>query len=156
VSHVSPLSLHDALPISTAWTVINDVTQVNQGSNTISFSGTDYIDGEFTAGVPAAFGVVRIFYSKRSGDWSDTSPGTTPWSNVSHTGPDATSAPTVGDHVYIGDGSTHNHTITITANNQAAGGLEINSGSTLDLGVTTGHNFGTLHNTQVGGSGRLR
>ncbi|MDV3310007.1 MAG: T9SS type A sorting domain-containing protein [Cyclobacteriaceae bacterium] len=140
----------------TSWTVINNTNAVDQGTNTISFTNVGYIDGEFTAGVPAAFGIVRIFYSKRSGDWSDTSPGTTPWSNVSHTGPDATSAPTVGDHVYIGDGSTHNHTITITANNQAAGGLEINSGSTLDLGVTTGHNFGTLHNTQVGGSGRLR
>lgn len=158
--HVSPAgadaSYVPARYHPTAWTVINDVTQVNQGSNTISFSGTDYIDGEFTAGVPAAFGVVRIFYSKRSGNWSDTSPGTTPWSNVSHTGPDATSAPTAGDHVYIGDGITHNHFITISTNNQSAGGLEINQGSALDLGTTTGHNFGALHNRQVGGSGLLR
>jgi hypothetical protein len=106
--------------------------------------------------VPAAFGVVRIFYSKRSGNWSDTNPGTTPWSNVSHTGPDAASAPTAGDYVYIGDGTTYNHTITITANNQAAGSLEIAAGSTLDLGVTTGHNFGALNNALVSGSGLLR
>jgi hypothetical protein len=140
----------------TSWTVINDAGEVNQGTNTIYFTNVGYIDGEFTCGVPAAFGVVRIFYSKRNGDWSDTNPGTTPWSNVSHTGPDATSAPTAGDHVYIGDGVTYFHTITVTSNNQSAGGLEIASGSTLDLGVTTGHNFGALHDRPVGGSGLLR
>jgi hypothetical protein len=140
----------------TSWTVINDTGQVNQGTNTIYFTNVGYIDGEFTCGVPAAFGVVRVFYSKRNGNWSDTNPGTTPWSNVSHTGPDATSAPTVGDQVYIGDGVTHFHTITVTANGQSAGGLELASGSTLDLGVTTGHNFGALNDRPVGGSGLLR
>jgi fibronectin-binding autotransporter adhesin len=140
----------------TSWTVIDDTGEVNQGTNTIYFTNVGYIDGEFTCGVPAAFGVVRVFYSKRNGDWSDTNPGTTPWSNVSHTGPDATSAPTVGDHVYIGDGVTYFHTVTITSNSQSSGGLEIAAGSALDLGVTTGHNFGALHDRPVGGSGLLR
>ncbi len=140
----------------TAWTVISDLTQVNETSNIISFSNVGYIDGEFTAGVPAAFGLVRVFYSKRSGNWTNVSPGTTPWSLESHTGADAASFPVVGDNVYIGDGTSNNHTITITDNNQASGGLEINVGSVLDVGVSTGHNFGTFENSQITGSGVLR
>lgn len=140
----------------TSWTVISDLTKVNEATNIISFSGVGYLDGEFTAGVPAAFGAVKVFYSKRNGNWTDITPGTTPWSNISHSGPDAPTSPVVGDHVYIGDGSSFNHTITVTANNQASGGLAINAGSTLDIGVSTGHNFGTFDNTQITGSGTLR
>lgn len=141
---------------ATTWTVVNDVTQVNETTNVISLSGVGYIDGDYTAGRPAAFGIVRIFYSKRNGNWTDTSPGTTPWSNVSHSGPDANVAPGAGDQVFIGDGGTFNHTIVITSNTQASGGLEINSGSTLDIGTTTGHNFGRLENVPISGSGTLR
>jgi hypothetical protein len=140
----------------TTWTVISDLTKVNETTNVISFTGVGFIDGEFTAGVPAAFGTVKVFYSKRNGNWNDVTAGSTPWSNVSHSGPDATTAPVVGDHVFIGNGSTFNHTITITSNGQASGGLEINAGSTLDVGVYTGHNFGTFENSQITGSGVLR
>ncbi|MGC4022574.1 MAG: hypothetical protein QM734_11815, partial [Cyclobacteriaceae bacterium] len=140
----------------TTWTVINDLTQVNETTNVISFTNVGYIDGDYTAGVPSAFGVVNIFYSKRNGNWSDTGAGTTPWSNVSHTGADATTTPGSGDQVIIGDGSTINHTITITANNMSSGGLDINLGSTLDIGTTTGHNFGQLANVQISGGGLLR
>ena len=140
----------------TSWTVISDLALVNETSNVISFTGVGYIDGEFTAGVPSSFGAVKIFYSKRSGSWSDVTPGTTPWSNVSHSGADATTAPVVGDHVYIGDGATFNHVITIISNGQACGGMEISVGSTLDVGVYTGHNFGTFENSQISGSGLLR
>lgn len=141
---------------ATTWTVINDVNQVNDASNVISFTNVGYIDGDYTAGRPAAFGIVRIFYSKRNGNWSDTGASTTPWSNVSHSGPDAVVSPGAGDQVFIGDGATFNHTVTITANAQASGGLEINSGSTLDVGVFTGHNFGRLENVPISGSGLLR
>lgn len=141
-------------PVS--WTLISDLSQVNETTNVISFTGVGYIDGDFTAGVPAAFGAVKIFYSKRSGNWTDASPGTTPWSNVSHTGADASTTPVVGDHVIIGDGALFNHTITVTANSQACGGLEINTASTLDVGTYTGHNFGSFENTQISGSGMLR
>ncbi|HYF68843.1 MAG TPA: T9SS type A sorting domain-containing protein [Ohtaekwangia sp.] len=140
----------------TTWTVINNTTQVNQVSNTISFNGVGYIDGDFTAGRPSSFGIVTIYYSMRSGNWSDANPGTTPWSNVSHSGPATTSTPGAGDQVFIGDGATFNHTITITSNGMASGGLEINSGSTLDVGTYTGHDFGRLENAQILGSGLLR
>ena len=142
--------------ITPSWTVINNATQVNETTNQILFSGVGYIDGEYTAGISSAFGIVRIFYSKRSGNWNDVSAGTTPWSNQSHTGTDATVFPTSGDQVYIGDGNTHNHVINITNNNQGSGGLEISAGSTLDVGVTTGHNFGAFDNQQIAGSGLLR
>lgn len=140
----------------TTWTVINNTTQVNETTNVISFTNVTYIDGDFTAGIPSAFGTVKVFYSKRNGNWSDTGPGTTPWSNVSHTGPDATTSPTAGDYVYIGDGTTYNHIITIIANGASSGGLEINAGSTLDVGTFTGHNFGALLDAPVAGSGTLR
>lgn len=141
---------------ATTWTVINDVNQVNETTNVISFNNVGYIDGDYTAGRPAAFGIVRIFYSKRNGNWNNTGAGTTPWSNVSHSGPDATVFPGAGDQVFIGDGSSFNHTITITSNTQSSGGLEINTGSTLDVGTTTGHNFGRLENVPISGSGLLR
>ena len=140
----------------TAWTVINNVNRVNETTNRILFTNVSYVDGDFTAGVPAAFGIVKVFYSKRNGNWFNTTAGATPWSNVSHSGADATSFPTAGDHVYIGDGSTFNHTITVTANNATSGGLEISSGSTLDVGTYINHNFGALDDSPVGGSGTLR
>ena len=140
----------------TTWTVISNVSQVNETSNVISFTNVGYIDGDYTAGRPIAFGTVKIFYSKRSGNWSNTGAGTTPWSNVSHSGPDATTVPGAGDQVFIGDGAMYNHTITISSNGQSSGGLEINAGSTLDVGIYTGHNFGRLENVQISGSGLLR
>ena len=138
------------------WTVINDPTRVDEATNTISFTGVDYIDGDYTAGIPASFGIVKIFYSKRNGNWNNVTAGVTPWSNVSHSGPDATVPPGPGDQVFIGDGAAFNHTVAITTNNQASGGLEINTGSTLDVGVSTGHNFGRLENIAISGSGLLR
>src|SRR5690606_184579 len=121
-----------------------------------SFNGVGYIDGDFTAGRPSSFGLVTIYYSMRSGNRSDINPATPPWSNVSHSGPATTATPGAGDQVFIGDGATFNHTVTITSNGMASGGLEINSGSTLDVGTYTGHDFGRLENTQILGSGLLR
>ncbi|HTF17629.1 MAG TPA: T9SS type A sorting domain-containing protein [Chryseolinea sp.] len=140
----------------TIWTVINDLTQVNETTNEITFANVTYVDGDFTAGRSAAFGTVKVFYSKRNGDWFNVTAGVTPWSNVSHSGADATTSPGPGDHVYVGDGVTYNHTIAVSADNANAGGLEISSGSTLDVGVFTGHNFGALEDAPIGGSGTLR
>lgn len=140
----------------TTWTTISDLTQVNETTNEITFAGVNYIDGDFTAGRPSAFGTVKVFYSKRNGDWFNVGAGTTPWSNVSHSGADATTAPGPGDHVYIGDGTTYNHTVTVGTDNASCGGLEISAGSTLDVGITTGHYFGALEDEPVGGNGTLR
>ncbi|MEJ1238662.1 T9SS type A sorting domain-containing protein [Chryseolinea sp. T2] len=140
----------------TSWTVINNLAEVNETTNEIRFANVSYIDGDYTAGQSSAFGTVKVFYSKRNGDWFNTTAGVTPWSNTSHTGPDANTSPGPGDHVYIGNGSTYNHTITISGNNARSGGLEIGSGSTLDVGTFTGHNFGALEDLPIGGSGTLR
>lgn len=141
---------------STAWNVINNTGQVNENSNQIFFSNVDYVDGDYTAGIFTAFGTVKVFYSKRDGNWNNILPGSTPWSNISHTGPDANTIPGPNDQVFIGDGAGNNHTITVTANGQKAGSLIISSGSVLDVTTTTGHNFGALPNAQVSGNGRLR
>lgn len=140
----------------TTWTIINDLTKVDEAADIISFTNVSYVDGDFTAGVPAAFGIVKVFYSKRNGDWFNTGAGTTPWSNVSHTGPDATTIPTAGDHVYIGDGGSNNHVVTTSTDNAVSGGMEISTGSTMDVGTKTGHNFGALEDSPVTGGGTLR
>ncbi|MEJ2054044.1 MAG: hypothetical protein P8X42_09005 [Calditrichaceae bacterium] len=54
--------------------------------------------------------------------------------------------PSPGDNVTILDGRT----VTVTANNHSTASLTINAGSTLDLGNTSGHNFGN-----VSGSGNI-
>ncbi|MBT1702302.1 T9SS type A sorting domain-containing protein [Chryseosolibacter indicus] len=141
---------------NTTWTEINDLAKVNEASKLILFTNVNYLDGDFTAGIPAAFDIVRIFYSIRDGNWNDVNPATTPWSTQSHTGTPATVYPSASDQVIIGDGATFNHYIAITNNNQLSGGLEINSGSTLDIGTSTGHNFGRLENIQISGSGLMR
>lgn len=141
---------------TTAWNVINNMSQVNEASNQIFFNNVGYVDGDYTAGVFAAFGTVKVFYSKRSGDWSNITSGVTPWSNTSHTGPDASTVPGPNDQVFIGDGVSNNHTVNVLVNNQNAGSLVISGGSVLDVNTTNGHNFGVLPNTQVLGNGRLR
>jgi hypothetical protein len=126
-------------------------------NNRIYFT-TSQIDGEYTAGLTGAFpSSVTVFYSKKSGNWVDTDPATNPWSNLSNSGTDnLTTSPGADNPVVIGNGSGLNHTITVNSNTQSAGSLVLNDGSVLDLGITTGHNFGALPNQQVGGSGTLR
>ena len=51
----------------------------------------------------------------------------------------------------IGDGGSNNHVVTISANTKIISGLQINTGSTLDVNTTTGHEFGS-----VTGTGKLR
>ncbi len=137
------------------WTTINSVAQVDEGSRTIHFAGVDYLEGDFTAGIPAAFGVVQSFYSTRNGVWGDTNPATSPWSNTDHGGPPAGTVPGPSDRIFIGDGAANNHVITITSNAQASGSLSLAFGSTLDIGTTTGHNFGMVQTTGTA-SGLLR
>lgn len=128
--------------------------QVDKINRNILFPSINIIDGEYTAGIPGAFGTVLVFYSHRSGNW-DT-PST--WSNVSNdpSSPDATSLPGINNPVVIGDGSSNNHVITITSNNKSVGGLQISSGSTLDIQATTGHDFGALPDLKITGTGTLR
>jgi hypothetical protein len=137
-----------------AWTVINDPSQVNDASNSILFSTVDYIEGDFTAGEIDAFQGVQVYYSRQSGDWDDVNT----WSTTVVGGPVAGTVPTTNNPVVIGDGAGQNHLVTVPAglNNLQVGGLQINSGSTLDLTTTTGHNFGSIPDSKITGNGLLR
>jgi hypothetical protein len=130
-----------------AWTS-GSTLQVDIINKKIYFPSVQILNGEYTAGIPSAFGAVKVYYSHKDGNW-DT-PGT--WSNVSNSSAtDALTAPGANDLVVIGDGGTNNHVVTISANTRISGGMELNAGSTLELGTTTGHNF-----TTITGTGKLR
>jgi hypothetical protein len=135
-----------------AYTTVNDVNMVNETNRTISFNAFSKLEGDYTAGIPAAFGTVVPFYSRTNGNWNIPST----WSNTSHSGAPATSVPGASNPVYIGDGLSFNHIVTVTANNTFAGSLIVDNGSTLTIGTTTGHNFGALPFSTAGGAGRIR
>ena len=130
-----------------SWTK-GDALQVDIIGKNIYFPAIQYLDGEYTAGETTAFGTVKVYYSRASGNWDTT----TTWSLVSNA--DGTSPGTLpgsGDLVVIGDGGSNNHIVTISANTKIISGLQINTGSTLDVNTTTGHIFGS-----VTGTGKLR
>ncbi|MFO7658808.1 MAG: hypothetical protein R6W78_17240, partial [Bacteroidales bacterium] len=136
-----------------SWVYINDIAQVVDATNEIRFNNVSYIDGDYTAGILAAFQPVTVFYSCANGDWDNLST----WSNTSNAGPaDATVFPGAGNPVVIGDGLANNHIVNVTANNKIIGGLQINAGSTLDITTTIGHNFGAIPDSKVTGTGLLR
>ena len=144
-----------------SWVFINDVSQVVDGSNDIRFNNVSYVNGDYTAGILAAFSPVTVFYSRTSGNWnsSDT------WSNTAVGGPACPAGTTPGinipgatNPVVIGDGGSNNHIVTIpsTYNNVIVGGLQISPGSTLDITTSTGHNLGSIPDSKVSGTGLLR
>jgi hypothetical protein len=143
-------AFYDQLAI--AFVQINDVTQVNEGTNNISFTGVSYTDGDYTAGIPAAFGTVIPYYSRADGNWNDP----TTWSNSGFGGAAAATIPSSNSPVLIGDGSLFNHTVTVTTNNTISGSLIVDAGSTLDCQTTTSNNFGAIPYATAGGSGRIR
>lgn len=138
--------------LAIAFSTINDVNQVVEASNDILFTGVSYLDGDYTAGIPAAFGIVVPFYSRTNGNWN--TPST--WSNVAFGGAAAASIPSSNSPVLIGDGSTYFHTVTVTTNGTIAGSLIVDAGSTLDCQTTTGNNFGAIPYATSGGSGTIR
>ncbi len=138
-----------------AYTPINDVTKVDEVTNNIYFTGVSYFNGDFTAGIPAAFGVVVPYYSRANGSWN--TPST--WSNnaiLKHAGAASLTIPSSNSPVFIGDGTTYFHTVTVPSNNTVSGSLIVDAGSILDLGSTTGNNFGALPYSTAGGAGRIR
>ncbi|RAW00425.1 T9SS type A sorting domain-containing protein [Pseudochryseolinea flava] len=125
---------------------------VNSAANTIPFTNVSYLAGEYTAGISTAFSAVIVFYSRASGNWESP----TTWSNVTFGGTASGSTPSSNNPVFIGDGTSFNHTVTVTTNTRNAGNLKLSSGSTLDLGTTTGHNFGAAVGEKIKGNGRMR
>lgn len=141
-----------------SWTVISDVSQIDKINYNVKFTGVSYLDGDYTAGEPGALGTVKVYYSRKSGDWTDVNT----WSSISNTGAVDGTLPGISPNTYnpviIGDGLSNNHTVTIPVgtNNRIVGALQINTGSVLDVTTTTGHNFGSLPNQKVTGAGTLR
>ncbi len=136
-----------------SWFPINDNSKVVDASNTIQFGSINHVDGDYTAGEPAAFQSIKVYYSRQNGNWNDPST----WSSTGVGGAIDGSVPGSGNPVVIGD-ETNNHVVTVPSglNNIVVGGLQINTGSTLDLQTTTGHNFGAIPDTRVSGTGRLK
>ncbi|MCX6256689.1 MAG: T9SS type A sorting domain-containing protein [Bacteroidia bacterium] len=132
-----------------AWSYINDVTLVDESAKEIRFNTASSISGDYTAGIPAAFAAITSYYSRTNGAW-DT-PAT--WSNTGFGGPAATTIPGASNIVYIGDGATYNHTVTVPNGTALCGNLTLSNGSVLDLGTSTGNNFGTVIS---GSNGTLR
>lgn len=124
----------------------------NTGTNWYNITG-DQLDGEYTCGHASAFDVVKIYYSRNQGagpwNWNSTNSWT---NNSDHVTGLASELPCATCPVIIGNGTSINHTITITTDNVTCGTLALNEGSTLDCGTRTGLNLGT--NTT--GRGRLR
>jgi hypothetical protein len=138
------------------------------GWSGISGSPTTKLDGEYTAGNLAAFGPVKIFYSRQTGDWTSS----TTWSNTAVGGAAITPAGTTtpGTHfpaanspVVIGDGTVANAHVVNTGTAliggtaaRSCGRLTLDTLATLDCNTITGHNFGTNSSGAIGGRGRLR
>ncbi|MEI6682762.1 MAG: T9SS type A sorting domain-containing protein [Bacteroidota bacterium] len=132
-----------------SWYQINDVSLVNEASHEITFPTTNNFYGDYTAGKPDAFGTVLAFYSRASGFWGSAAT----WSNAGYGGIAATQVPGTANPVFIGDGNTYNHVVTIASGSAFSGSLSLKQGSALDLGTTTGNNFG---NVLPGSTGKLR
>lgn len=148
-------------PFDVTW-VTGDVTEVDEATNEIIIDPNVFgqiIDGEFTAGdrdPNDPFQEVIAFYSIRNGNWEDTNPLTTPWSLIGHAGTPAITSPGPKNPVFVGDGISFFHSVTVTANGAKSGNLFIGASSTIDIGTTTGHNFSVLNGFGITGSGTLR
>ncbi|HPQ35082.1 MAG TPA: hypothetical protein PK563_11350 [Tenuifilaceae bacterium] len=122
--------------------------KVSIAINEILFDDITQPDGDFTAGEPDAFGVVVGLFSAQTGNWED--PNTWVTDTISNT--PAGRIPAGFDPVVIRNG----HTVTTSAGGALSGSLQILSEGVLNLGTTTGHNFGALQNGKVSGNGTLR
>jgi len=131
------------------WAYLNDVNLVNEAISTISFPVESTFSGDYTAGIPEAFDSVTAYYSRSNGEWS--TPAT--WSNQGYGGVAATTVPGPDNPVFIGDGGTFNHTVTVSSGSVFSGSLSIKQGSVLDIKTTVGHNFGMVI---PGSYGKLR
>ncbi len=155
-----------AVYIAPAWNAINDTSAVAdyKTPREIHFNNTNYIDGEYTCGTPAAFTGLTIYYSNSNNanvtsstgaDWSAAAT----WCTDSSTGtPAGALADNMSNAVFIiGDGSATTHRINISGTHQIqTGNISIYSDGILDIGLTNGHNFGGIPNSKVSGSGTLR
>ncbi|MBK9391784.1 MAG: HYR domain-containing protein [Bacteroidetes bacterium] len=126
---------------------INDWTSPGNSSN--------FIDADYTAGDPTAFGTPQTYYSRQSGLWSNTNT----WSLTGHTDGPAGSVPGANDIVIIGNGHTVNlyNDLAYSLNTAtvSCASLQIATGSTLDIGNNPGSVFSMVKN-HPSGNGTFR
>lgn len=141
-SSVDPENLIPAVFRST-W-ILGSTDKVDEINSLISFEGETTITGSYTTGDNSGspFGELTKYYSRATGSWFD--PNT--WSNTSHAGAPSSTIPDFGSEVIIAIG----HTVTVDANNASSSFIQINSSGTLDVGSTTGHNFGVMQGATFG------
>ncbi|HTR81766.1 MAG TPA: hypothetical protein VMM58_09065 [Bacteroidota bacterium] len=151
--------------IAPSWTSINDVSKVYDTSTPreIHFDGVTYIDGEFTAGTAAAFAGLMTYFSNSNNAGVTSSTGAdwnaaNTWCTGSNTGTPVAALPDNESSAsfVIGDGSSTTHKINITGVHQiTSGNITILSDGVLDIGATSGHNFGPIISSSSG-NGVLR
>ncbi|MBN1112224.1 MAG: hypothetical protein JXA53_04845 [Bacteroidales bacterium] len=137
------------------WAFSPNRLDIDRPNTTIYYKNISEIDGLYTAGEPDAFTEIFTYYSRKDGDW--ISPNT--WSTdpvLKWDGPAASTIPNGSAPVVIGNGSTKNHNVTISSDNQTAALLHINSGSVLDFGTTIGHTFWSVTSSSGVDKGHVR
>lgn len=134
---------------------------INTSTNNISdwtspTNSTNFLDADYTAGLPSGFGTPVVYYSRRTGLWTDR----LTWSLTSHTVDDPpVSVPGANDIVLIGGQDsvylpTNNRNPNTGVQNCAT--LKIESGSALDIGYNPGCTFAmVLSNSSGNGNFRL-
>ena len=105
-----------------------------EGVNPCTVSGTNLIAGNWTA--KEAPDIVT-YYSYQSGDWNTATTWTTDPSGTLSANP---AVPDTDDRVIILNGRT----VTVTTNGISILSTQINEGGTLDIGTSTGHDFGDV------------
>lgn len=134
-----------------SWSFVPNNSLVDKANNRMTYPDVK-IDGDYTCGSQATLddSPARL-YSSGSGNWNDAQS----WSSVGVGETGGAGVPGSATIVFIGD-ETHNHTITMNANNGTCGSLNIAEGSVLDLKATNGHNLGMLPDASVAGKGTMR
>jgi len=115
---------------ATTWLTPNGPSP--DGANPLSSIGTTALYGTWTAREN-----VKTLYSYQTGNWNSASTWTTDPSGTLWTG---ASVPTASDRVVILNGRT----VNVTNNGNTVYSLTVNNGGIIDLGSTTGHNFGSI------------
>jgi len=145
-----------ALFRNNGWITDQSFVAIDKPNDNVTSTNQSIVEGEYTAGLAAAFTVPKIFYSiAANGDWNASST----WSSTP-TGPAGSSIPDANSIVVIGE--TGNHTVVIPAalKDGVCKRLTIKTGSTLDVKIPTAgsptRSFGYLADQSQGGGGKLK
>jgi hypothetical protein len=159
--------------VSLSW-YTGQTTDVNNTTNTISdwttpTNGTNFLDGDYTAGRATSYGTPRIYYSRQSGLWSSNAT----WSLTGHTVNNPPSAPPGANDIVIIGGNdsiwlaTENPPLPVNTTNinlpyyqrdkavVNCATLQIEAGSVLDIQNNPGSTFASVLN-HPSGNGKIR